>query len=60
MIEALVFGGVLGGWVMAVTTETGRTLTAWVAHFIGVLVMATLMAGSLLWSVRPLIFTIGN
>jgi hypothetical protein len=60
MIEALVFGGVLGGWVMAVTTETGRTLTAWAAHFIGILVMVALMAGSLLWSVTSLIFTIGN
>jgi hypothetical protein len=60
MIEALVFGGVLGGWIMAVTTETGRALTAWAAHFIGILVMIALMAGSLLWSVMSLTFTIGN
>lgn len=59
MIEALIFGSVLGLWISAVTTESGRAITAWAAHLIGIFVMIVMMTVSMLWALVSLTSRIG-
>lgn len=59
LLGVTTLGLVMGTWVMAVTTERGQQLTAWVAYFLGLLVLIVIMLGSILISLGFVIRSVG-
>ena len=55
----ITLGLVIGTWVMAVTTERGQQITAWIAHFLGIFSLITIMIASMLFSLNLVTRAIG-
>lgn len=59
MIGIIALGLILVVWIAAVTTETGRTLTMTVSHFLGITVLIGIMMLSLVLALRLALSDIG-
>jgi hypothetical protein len=59
LLGVTTLGMVIGTWVLAVTTERGQHITAWAAHFLGLLVLIVIVLSSILISLGFMIRSIG-